>query len=323
MKKEVKNNLKKKANTSDKKAAPKQVENDLGAYGLEPPKLYRKEQRLSDTDKPERKKQPSKKNAPKTIQQQRIEQNKKRKIKQRIRKIVLYAALVIGIAAVIIVLSLTVLFKIQTVKIQGNKIYSTQQISAVLPIQKDKNLFLADTSSAEEKLEENLPYIYEADIKRKLPSTIVVNIKETPKVYAIKDQNNTYTLLDDNFKVLEVNAHKTPENAIQIKKAALKSAQAGKQAEFTNKKIKKNLEELIEVKNSLKLDKITEIYSVDINNNYMVYDGRITIKLGTTDNLESKIYSALAAIEKLDEQNPQAQGELTVGSGKQIYFTEK
>ena len=324
MKKEVKNKLKNKVNTSDKKSAQIPESNDLGAYGLEPPKLYRKDQYVGEHEKSEKKKQSkNKKAAPKTIQQQRLEQNKKRKQKMLIRKICLYAALVIGIAAVIIILSLTVLFKIQTVTIKGNEIYSKQEISAVLPIEKEKNLFLADTSSAAEKLEENLPYIYDAEIKRKLPSTIVVNITETPQIYAIKDKNKLFVLLDDNFKVLELNVEKKPKNAILIKKAALSFAQTGKEAQFTNKKIKENLELLIAQKNNLKLEKISEIYSADINNNYMVYDGRITIKLGSTDSLENKLYSALAAIEKLEEQNPQAQGELTVGSGKQVYFIEK
>ena len=220
------------------------------------------------------------------------------------------------------ILSLTVLFKIQTVEISGNKIYTKQQISAVLPIEKEKNLFLADTSSAKEKLEENLPYIYNAQIKRKLPSTIIVNIEETPQVYALKTQDKTYTLFDDEFKVLETAVQKKPKKTILIKKAAIKEAIPGREAQFTNEKIKNNLKTLIDEQKRLKLDKITELYSVDINNNYMVYDSRITIKLGTCEGLENKIYSALAAIEKLEAQNPQAQGVLNVSTGKQIYFTE-
>ena len=322
MKKEVKKPKSKKVNTSEKKVQ-KQTQNDLGAYGLEPPKLYRKEQSKIISQKVESTKQSlKKKNAPKTIQQQRAQQNKKRRLKFFTRKIILYSALVVGIAAVIVILSLTVLFKIQTITIKGNEVYTTEEISAVLPIQTEKNLFLADTSGAKEKLEENLPYIYNAQIKRKLPSTIVVNIEETPQVYAIKNKDKTYTLLDGNFKVLEASVQESPKGAITIKKAALKVAEKGKTAVFTNDKIKNNLEILINEKNSLKLEKITELYSADINNNFYVYDGRITIKLGSTENIENKIYSALAAIEKLEEQNPQVTGELTVGTGKQVYFTE-
>ncbi len=316
MKKEVKG---KKNKTQVKKAETRSASYELGEYGLEPPKLYRKDQRLQPSKSEKRN---GKKTNPKTIQQQRIEQNKKRKQKKIIRKAVLYAALVIGIIGVIIVLSLTVLFKTQTITIKGNEHYSAKEISAVLPLEKDKNLFLSDTSFAKEKLEETLPYIYNAEIKRKLPSTIIVNITETPKVYAIKNKNKTYTLVDDNFKVLEANSDKRPNGSVLIKKAALSSAIAGKEAEFTNNKIKENLSELIGAVKTYKVEKITQLYSVDINNNYLVYDGRITIKLGSTDDIENKIYSSLAAIQKLEEQNPQATGELTVGSGKQIYFTE-
>ena len=324
MKKQEKKTDKKQV-SREKRPASKPDVNDLGAYGLEPPKIYRQDQSSVISQRNEARKQQReiKKNTPKTTQQQRAIQNKKRKQKKITRKIILYASLVVGIALVIIVLSLTVFFKTQTISISGNNKYSKKEISAVLPIQKDKNLFLADTSSAEEKLEENLPYIYNAEIKRKLPSTIIVNIEETPQVYAIKEKDKTYTLLDDNFKVVEKGVKKKPKKAILIKKSALASSVIGKEAEFTNKKTSESLRLMIDEMKKLELKKVTELYSADINNNYYVYASRITIKLGSTDDIEEKIYSALAAIEKLEEQNPLIEGELTVGTDKQVYFTEK
>ena len=321
MKKEVKKTAKKRNTASQNRAKPKPSPTGLEDYGLEPPKLYRADQ---VRQKPQSKDNKRKKtNNPKTVQQERIEENKRRRQKKKIRKLLLYTALVIGIVGVMIVLSLTVFFKTQTITITGNSIYSKKEITAVLPIQKEKNLFLADVKGAEEKLEENLPYIYDARIKRKLPSTIIVDIEETPEVYAIKNKDKTYTLVDDNFKVLIKSAQKAPENSIIIKKAALSVSETGKKAKFTNKKTEEQLKILIKQKKIMKLDKITELYSTDINNNYMVYDSRITIKLGSVDDIEDKLNSALAAIEKLEEQNPQIEGELTVSSGKQVYFTEK
>lgn len=322
MKKEVKKTAPKKNKAPRDKVKPKPTATGLEDYGLEPPKIYRADQ---VRNKPQAKddKRKSRSNNPKTVQQERIEENKRRRQKKKIRKLLLYFILVVGIIGVMIVLSLTVLFKTQTITITGNSIYSKKEITAVLPIQKEKNLFLADVSGAEKKLEENLPYIYNAEIKRKLPSTIVVNIEETPQVYAIKNKDKTYTLVDDNFKVLQISAKKPPKKSITIKKAALFVSETGKKASFTNKKVEEQLKILISQKKKMKLDKITELYSADINNNYMVYDSRITIKLGTVDGIEDKLYSALAAIEKLEKQNPQIEGELTVSSGKQVYFTEK
>ncbi|MBQ9531473.1 MAG: FtsQ-type POTRA domain-containing protein [Eubacterium sp.] len=321
MKKNAKSKNSKQVNNPERRDS-RPAGSELGAYGLEPPKIYKKNQKLAEEKATASKKQPKKKE-PKTIQQQRAQQNKKRKQKMIIRKAILLLTLVVGIAAVIIVLSLTVLFKTQTITIKGNEIYSANEINAVLPVQKDKSMFLADLSGAEEKLEESLPYIYDANIKRKLPSTIVVNITETPQIYAIKNKDKTYTMVDDNFKVVEANSAKRPNKSILIKKAALLSAIPGKTAQFSDKKVKENLTQLIKAVKKVKFEKITQLYSVDINNNYLVYNSRIKIKLGSTDNLDEKLYSALAAINKLDEQNPQARGELTVGTGKQIYFTEK
>ncbi len=300
------------------------LNSSLGSFGLEPPKRYRTEQQVSQ--KPEkrvikRKAKPELKHN-KTLDEIRVIENRRRKMAKVRRKILFYAGLVIAIIGVIVVLSLTVLFKIDNIVIKGNSIYKTKEITAVLPIENGSNLFLCDTDKASAKLEENLPYIYNAEINRKIPSTVVVNITETPVVYSVKNKDKTFTLLDGRFKVLEVSSKKN-KNTVAINRATLKSAVAGQIAEFSEEKIKDNLLELTDAISRLKLDKVTAIYSSDINNNYIVYDSRITIKLGTLENLDNKIYSALTAIEKLNESNPQAEGVMTISNDKQVYFTEK
>lgn len=340
MKKKEQKKTNKKLNSPDEKRSDlKNLDSQLGSFGLEPPKIYRSDQKVKRYDTAGQKESVKNKTADtkfvkrsnsntnkssQTAEQQRKNQNKKRKKKNKLRKLLYIILITLAAASVLIVLSLTVLFKIDTITITGNEKYSVSEISAVLPIEKEKNLFLADTDGAAEKLEANLPYIYNADIKRKFPSTIIVNITETQTLYSIKNKDKTYTLLDDNFKVLEASAAKNPENSIEIKKAALVSANAGMTAEFSNEQMKKDLSALtLEIKNMNIEDKITSIYSTDINNNYIVYDGRIIYKLGTTENLENKIYSALTATEKLNESNPAAEGEMTVTGDKQVYFTGK
>lgn len=316
----------------------KPLNNELGSFNLEPPKIYRKEQekRLtynqdnSRSEKSKGKKTKSKGKKKKvtsskqniTTQQKRKEENQKRKKKILIRKILFSLGVVFLIIAVLVVLSLTVFFKIDTITITGNNKYTTQQIESVLPIEKNKNLFLADTSSAKEKLESSLPYIYNAEIDRKLPSTITVKVTETDNIYAIKNKDKTYLLLDNNLKVLESASAKKPKNAVDIKKATVSNAVEGNIAEFTDKQTSKDLLALADAINKLDLTQATAIYSDDINNNFIVYENRIVFKLGSCDDLENKLYSALAAVKKLNETNPQAEGEMTVTGDKQIYFTE-
>lgn len=323
------------------KRPPKRIENNsdlnslnsqLGSFGLEPPKIYRAEQKsqLSGKKSKSQKKDSvtnrvRNNNSDKVLtpDEKRREQSKKRKQKKLMRKITYSVILVIAVIAVMIVLSLTVLFKIDTIKIVGNEIYSSKQITAVLPINKQENLFLSDTDKAEQKLKENLPYIYNAEIKRKFPSTIVVNITETEKLYAVLGIDKTYTLLDKDMKVLETGVPKRPKGSVVIKKLTLTDAVVGRIAGFSDENQKKDILELTSIIDKLKLDEITSIYSVDVNNNYMIYNKRIVYKLGTTEDLEAKVYSALTATEKLNESDPGAHGEMTVSGDKQVYFTKK
>lgn len=338
------NKKKTKKGTHNRETDYNSLNRELGSFGLEPPKRYRPDQQANhyvderiDGFGPARRQQ-KKRNKYKNIksqartysankkplnkQEQEVYNNKKRKMSALKRKIISIAAIVLLVVIVAVVLSLTVLFKIDKITISGNELYTTKQITAVLPIEKNKNLFLSDTKGAKQKLEENLPYIYNAEIKRKFPTTITVTITETPKKYYIKNPDKTYTILDDNLKVLEEHAAKKPKKSVRIKKAEINTATSGKKVEFKDEQQQADLSELISRIRAMQLNEITAVYSDDINNNYMVYDSRIIFKLGSTDKLDEKIYSALAAADKLNSENSDASGELTVTGDKQVYFTE-
>lgn len=302
------------------------LDSQLGSFGIEPPKVYRRQEQQGRTPAKQpanRRVSSARQNPPRTPQERVKQQNQKRRLKKKFRRALTAITLVMLVIVVLVTLSLTVLFKIDTVKITGNEKYSAKQITAVLPIEKGNNLFTCDTKGAKKKLELNLPYIYNADITRKFPSTINVAITETKTIYRIKNPDKSYTLLDDNFKVLEEHAAKAPSGSVEIKKAVVDKATAGTTVELSNKKTLDYLKRICQTINAVNMKKVTAIYSKDINNNYIVYDNRITIKLGAIDKAEQKLYSALAAIDKLEKTNPAAHGEITATSDKQIYFTEK
>ena len=65
----------------------------------------------------------------------------------------------------------------------------------------------------------------------------------------------------------------------------------------------------------------TEIYTLGVNSNYVVYMNRITFELGTLDDLENKLIRGLASCEKLDESGSNIRGTLNLTVDKQSYFT--
>ncbi|MDD6728342.1 MAG: FtsQ-type POTRA domain-containing protein [Eubacteriales bacterium] len=313
-KKQSKKSATKKNNKSRAKADS--VDRNLGDLGLEPPKIYREPQRNSLSPN-----QRSAKNTNLTRNEKRAKQTKKRKKRNKMRKILVWICVILFVAAVAVVLSLTVFFHINNVTVKGNEKYTTEEILAQCTIDKGENLFMADTDSAAERLEQTLPYIYDAQIKRKLPDTIEIKITDAKAEYSIKNKDKTYILLDDNFKVLELNAEKA--QGIRISKAEIKTAVAGTKIEFKNTDVGECLETLALAVKENDFDEITSIYSNNISDNYVVYDGRIKFKLGNCDDVQKKIYQGLAACEQLNESSPNVKGTMTISGDKSIYFTEE
>lgn len=313
-KKQSKKSATKKNNKSRAKADS--VDRNLGDLGLEPPKIYREPQRNSLSPN-----QRSAKNTNLTRNEKRAKQTKKRKKRNKLRKILVWICVILFVAAVAVVLSLTVFFHINNVTVKGNEKYTTEEILAQCTIDKGENLFMADTDSAAERLEQTLPYIYDAQIKRKLPDTIEIKITDAKAEYSIKNKDKTYILLDDNFKVLELNAEKA--QGIRISKAEIKTAVAGTKIEFKNTDVGECLETLALAVKENDFDEITSIYSNNISDNYVVYDGRIKFKLGNCDDVQKKIYQGLAACEQLNESSPNVKGTMTISGDKSIYFTEE
>lgn len=314
-----------------KKKNRKKIENSdfkplSDELGIEPPKIYRTEQRqrinadyYNEKDRNDERRSSGKKAKDKDEKKPK----QKRKLKSKYRKILYSIVLAIFIAIVLVVLSLTVLFKIEAISIEGNVKYDTELIAQNIPIELQTNLFLADTKNAEKMLETNLPYIHDVHIKRKIPSKLIVTVNEAETFYTVKDKDSTYILMDDNFKVLETNLAEPPEGVLLLDSVAIDTATVGNPLAFSDPKIQELLVKINDEIKKLRIEEITSIYATDGEHGYAVFDNRLVINLGNDSDLEDKFYTALAIIDQLHKTKPQVEGEINVTNGKQYYFTEK
>ena len=181
-----------------KQRTPEPPEQRRSAYldnGLAPPKLYRREQQQAASRQ-------QRQAPPMTRQERRKKQNKRRRLKRSVRRALAVIGLVLLAVAIVAVLCLTVFFKIENITVTGSKVYDTEKVLSVCTIETGENLFLADTDKAAQQLQQALPYVYSAKIKRKLPGTVQIQVTDAAPAYAVKNKDKTYTLMDDRFKVL-------------------------------------------------------------------------------------------------------------------------
>lgn len=228
--------------------------------------------------------------------------------RRRRRMILFYLFTFFLVIAAAVTLSLTVLFRIDTIQVENTSSYSQEEILEVCGIGKGENLFLADVEKAQSRINEQLPFSGRVSVSRKLPATLIVNI-EAPVLSSVFKQDGQYIVLSDEEKIVEI-TDTLPEGCPLVTGMKLKDPKVGKQAQAEDKKVLETYQELTETLEKCELSNITEIRMEDIYQMTVVYEDRIRILLGTSNDLQTKISAAKKIVEQ--ELSETEKGELDV-----------
>ena len=120
---------------------------------------------------------------------------------------VLYKLLTLVVVCAAAVLALTLFFKVESVEVTGNSRYSAQEIQDACGVSLGDNLYLLSKPDMVQRLHQQLPYIDEVRITRRLPNTLCVQVTEFTTVYAV-EQEGTVWLLTSGGKIVETAAER-------------------------------------------------------------------------------------------------------------------
>jgi cell division protein FtsQ len=123
---------------------------------------------------------------------------KKRKKKHYILRFFVTVAIIAGIIWFIN----SKAFDIGKITVEGNARFTVAQIEKLSGVKIGDNLFRTSMSEAEKKIAAE-PYIKSADIKRKIPPSIIITVSERTEAYIMAD-GTSYLLLDAEREVLAV-----------------------------------------------------------------------------------------------------------------------
>lgn len=127
---------------------------------------------------------------------------RKRKRRRRGGLARLLRPLSVILAAVAVVVALTLFFKVGDIEVTGNSRYSAEEIAAATGVELGDNLILLDRYGIQRKLFVDLPYIKEARINPNLPSTLSVEVVETRAIAALSGSGACWLISQDG-KLLE------------------------------------------------------------------------------------------------------------------------
>lgn len=241
-------------------------------------------------------------------------------LKMRKRRRIFVGSLLLLILLIVgIILSLTVFFNIQKVRVVGKTIYKEQQIIDSSGIKIRDNLIILNKNKVSEKINTELPYIGTTTISKKLPSTVVINVKPTVEKAKLEFKGKIISL-NEAGKVLKISEKNDNKNLILFKGLKIKEPKIGHVIEFENDESKKAYLTIIEKFQKQKLDKISYVDLSKTSDIKIMYDNRILINLGDANNIDQKLELGVQALKRQNEINPKQKGNLDLTVDKKAFF---
>ena len=206
--------------------------------------------------------------------------------KQRLRKFGL-VLLVAAVLTVGTVLTVTLLFKTENFRIEGESRYTEQELCEAAGIVQGENMFSFKLKESEENIFKKLPYVESIKVRRRLPDTVVFFVETAREAFAVKTENN-WLVLSENLKILRLSGE-APAGAATVYGITAEKGEAGEYFECTDAEKKQTLNALLSCAANYNIGNITEVNLEDIYNIWFVTDNRFKIIVGTTVEMDYKL----------------------------------
>lgn len=230
---------------------------------------------------------------------------------RRIRRRVIVLLVTLLLITLAVLFSTDVIFKVETVRIENpdgtnppnTGIYSQEEIAQATGLTPGEALFGVDADGMAQKLLVELPYLETVEVKFSLPTTVVIQV--TPAVESLyMPLGEEYAILSETLRVLRI-TDTLPDGLIQLQatlggqpqvgysldaaKVEGEDQEANAEAEAENQTLAQALAELSQYLHQEDLyTRVTQIDLQDLENITVTISGRITIQLGTLNNLDYK-----------------------------------
>lgn len=214
-----------------------------------------------------------------------VERQKKKKRRRMISRI--------GIAVLVllaIVFAPTIFFQVSKINVTGDTRYTSEQLIRSTGVKQGDNMFFLDTKQIAADLKDEYPYLDTVKLRRKLPSTLQIEVSDRTAALSI-EQNGKYLILDMSGKVLE-KTKSAAKGTAKVTGVPMKGLHVGDTVDEDKYGKAASVMKLLELTDQYGMKK--HIKTIDVEKAYDVrvtYDKRYTILLGALEesNLEHKI----------------------------------
>lgn len=245
---------------------------------------------------------------------------------RKIRRQNSFIIFIMTASAILITFAFVRYCRVKLVTVRNNAEVDTGAILERANIKTDKHLFSISLNKIETAVLGTSPYIKSVEVKRALPSEIVIEIEEYEADFCVEILNHYY-LVSDTLLILE----EIPESEAASHPSALltlpeinmdeKKFGIGKKIVFVEKENDEFIAQTLKtVTQSFLADSMTSLSLHEEANIIAVVNDRYTLRLGNKKELAKKIAMCKESIDYLQENMPSVNGTLYAWSTKQVTY---
>lgn len=211
-----------------------------------------------------------------------------------LRQRVLYTVLIVLLLAVFLIGIVGIFFRVHSITVKGNTVYSDSEIISKSGIEKDMNIYLIDDRSVSTAILSAFPYVRTVKLTREIPTGVTLTLKcDEPNYYT--EIGGECFVLSRELRVMQRFESKDELLTVHpdIKKLIggdVRRAVVGSELEYVSKSYSKQAKELLMILESAEV--FGGISSVDFSDRFNVqltYDGRLKANIGNSDDIELKL----------------------------------
>ena len=224
----------------------------------------------------------------------------------------LYKLLVFFAVCGAIVAALAEFFKVDAVVVTGNSRYTAEEIAESGNLRVGDNLFLINKFQAAEQIMQQLPYVSQVQISRKLPDTLLVAVTENATLCAVQQSGSTW-LISTSGKLVEQTSA-AADNAIPVTGITLQAPRVGSSMEVPAEQetAKTTLLQLVQTLEELQVQQRCKgLDFSDASVITMAFDDRFQVQLAWDADFNYKLQCMLTVIDTKLEANEKGTIDLT------------
>ncbi len=224
-----------------------------------------------------------------------------------------------------IVLGVAIFFRVSTVDVQGNAIYSTDQVIMASGLEEGDNLLMVNRFAVAGRIKAMMPYVRDVSVSPSLPDTVVIQVRESDVAVLVQSDVGAQWYLNTDGRVMGTTVEGFRGQIINVEGVTVTAPKAGEDAaaaEGQAESLTAALQVIRQMEGTGLLEQVTK---VDASKSYdlVLWCGdRLEIRLGGNEDLEYKIQYLQVILQDLEDYQ-MGTIDLTFDTDRVARFIEK